>query len=211
MDKMDSMSAFTYINKLGGTTSPHLNHLAKQLWLWCMERNILLRAQHLPGVRNTIADESRVMKDRFNCKLCPVIFHKINQRLGPLEVDLFASRLTHQLPEYVSWRPYPMAMTTDAFTMDWAQIRGYAKTPWSLMGTVLAQTRKQQAEFVLVATVWKAVLSTTGHASGHTTIDPPEGGSGPTHTPREPPRGNLTTSHVDYLRQRYRLSSFRGS
>ena len=46
------------------------------------------------GCCNTIADnESRVMKDRSNWKLCPVIFHKINQRLGPLEVDLFASRL----------------------------------------------------------------------------------------------------------------------
>ena len=34
------------------------------------------------------------------------------------------------------------------------------------------------------------VPSTTGHASGHTTTNPPEGGSDPTHTPREPPRGN---------------------
>ena len=64
---------------------PHLNHLAKQIWLWCMESNILLRAQHLPGVCNTIADnESRIMKDRSDWKLCTVIFHKINQRLGPL-------------------------------------------------------------------------------------------------------------------------------
>ena len=42
--KMDSMSALTYINKLGGTISPQLNSLAKDLWLWCMERSILLKA-----------------------------------------------------------------------------------------------------------------------------------------------------------------------
>ena len=31
--KMDSMSVLTYINKLGGMTSPHLNHLANQLYM----------------------------------------------------------------------------------------------------------------------------------------------------------------------------------
>ena len=154
--KMDSMSALTYINRRGGTISPKLNRLAKDLWLWCMERNILLKAQHLRGIYNTIADnESRVMKDRSDWKLNPVIFQQINQRLGPLDVDLFASRLTCQLPDYASWRPDPMAITTDAFTMDWAQVKGYANPPWSLIGRVLVQTRQQQAELVLVAPVWK--------------------------------------------------------
>ena len=155
--KMDSMSALTYINKLGGTISPQLNNLAKELWLWCMKRGILLKAQHLAGVLNTIADnESRVMKDRSDWKLCPSVFQQINQRLGPLEVDLFASRLTYQLQHYVSWRPDPMAVATDAFTLDWAELRGYANPPWNLIGRVLAQTRLQRAELVLVAPVWKA-------------------------------------------------------
>ena len=39
------------------TISLDLNHLAKEQWLRCMERNILLKAQHLPGVLNTIADD----------------------------------------------------------------------------------------------------------------------------------------------------------
>ena len=155
--KMDSVSALSYINKLGGTISPQLNRLAKELWLWCMEKNILLKAQHLPGVDNTIADnESRVMKDRSDWMLCPETFHQINQRLGPLEVDLFASRLTNQLPNFVSWRPDPMAMATDAFTLNWTEFRAYANPPWNLIGRVLAQTRNQQAELVLVAPVWKS-------------------------------------------------------
>ncbi len=63
--KMDSISALTYINKMGGTISPELTRLAKELWLWCMERNISLSAEHLPSVLNTLADEeSRVMKGR---------------------------------------------------------------------------------------------------------------------------------------------------
>ena len=152
--RMDSMSALTYINKMGGTMSPQLTTLAKGLWLWCMERNI---SEHLPGVMNTIADEeSRVMKDRTDWMICPSVFHQINQRLGPLEIDLFASRLTTQLPDYVSWRPDPLAVTTNAFTIDWSEWKGYANPPWNLIGKVLSQTHKQQAELVLVAPVWKA-------------------------------------------------------
>ena len=132
--KMDSMSALTYINKLGGTISPQLNTLAKELWLWCMERSILFKAQHLAGVLNTIGDnESRVMKDWTDWKLCPAVFRHINQRRGPLEVDLFASRLTCQLRQFVSWRPDPMAIATDAFTLDWAELKAYANPPWNLI------------------------------------------------------------------------------
>ncbi len=101
MLKMDSAAALTYINKRGGTSSPELTKLAKELWLWCMERNISLSAEHLPGVQNTIVDEeSKVMKDRTDLMLCPQVFHQINQRVGPLEVDLFTTRLTAQLPIY---------------------------------------------------------------------------------------------------------------
>lgn len=46
--KMGSMSSLMYINKLGGTISPELNYLAKELWLWCMERNIPLRHNTYP-------------------------------------------------------------------------------------------------------------------------------------------------------------------
>ena len=57
-----------------------------------------------------------------------------------------------------------MAMNTDASTMNWAQVKGYANPPWSLIERVLAQTQQQQAELVLVAPVWKGhagvVLST---------------------------------------------------
>ncbi len=96
------------------------------------------------------------MKDRTDWMLCPQVFHQINQRVGPLEVDLFATRLTAQLPIYYSWRPDPQAAATKAFTQDWSLTRGYANPPWNLIGRVLSQARLQQAELVLVAPVWRA-------------------------------------------------------
>ena len=71
-----------------------LLHLTKDLWLWCMERNILLPAQHLPGVLNSIADsESRIWSDRSEWRLSPALFHRINLQLGPFSTDLFAKQV----------------------------------------------------------------------------------------------------------------------
>ena len=89
-----------------GWNSVHqTEHHCQKLWFWCMNRDITLVAEHLPGVLNTIADqESRVMRDRSDWMLNPRIFSKIQQKWGPLEVDMFASRLTTQLRRFFSWR-----------------------------------------------------------------------------------------------------------
>ena len=136
--------------------APELVDLAKTLWMWCLERNIHITAQHLPGAQNHIADaESRTMVDRSDWKLNPILFKRIVNLFGPIEVDLFASRLTAQCPVYFSWRPDPYAAATDDFLQDWSQIWGYANPPWSLIGQVLSQVQVQQAYIILVAPVWK--------------------------------------------------------
>ena len=87
--KIDNTTAVAYINRMGGTASPTLSQLTKDLWLWCMGRNILLQAQHLPGALNSIADrESRIWSDRSEWKLNPILFLRINTLLGPLSTDL---------------------------------------------------------------------------------------------------------------------------
>ena len=58
------------------------------------------------------------MTDRTDWKLHPKLFRAIDQQWGPLEVDLFASRLSNQLTRYFSWRPDPLAEATDAFSPD---------------------------------------------------------------------------------------------
>ena len=78
----------------GSTVSEELVNLTKDLWLWCLERNIHITAQHLPGAQNFIADaESRSQTDRTDWKLNPYIFHKIQRIFGPLEVNLYETRL----------------------------------------------------------------------------------------------------------------------
>ena len=136
-----------------GLTRPQSAH-GKELWSWCLTKNVTLRASHLPGILNERADEE-FMKDRSDWMLCPEIFRTIQAQLGPLEIDLFASRLTKQLPTYVSWRPDPEALETDAFSMNWNGLKAYANPPWNMISRVLGQVRQQEATIVLVAPVWK--------------------------------------------------------
>ena len=154
--KIDNTTAVAYINHMGGPVSPLATDLVKQMWLWCLERSITLKAQYLPGIQNVRADmESRVMIDRSDWMLNPEIFSKIQTMLGPLDIDLFASRLTAHLPRFYSWRPDPQAEGTDALLQDWKDLRAYANPPWNLIGRVLTKTQKEMPEkVVLVAPVW---------------------------------------------------------
>ena len=157
--RMDNITAVTYVNKLGGTVSQDMNNIVKEMWLWCMKRDITLEAEHLPGVLNTVADEeSRVMKDNSDWMLNPTVFSRIQSHLGLLEVDMFASRLTTQLPRFFSWRPDPEAEAVNAFSQDWRPLNGigYANPPWVMINRVWTQVQAQKTSIVLVAPVWKA-------------------------------------------------------
>ena len=58
-------TAVAYINNQGGTVSEELVQLTRDLLMWCLERNIHIHAQHLPGNVNIVADrELRSIRDR---------------------------------------------------------------------------------------------------------------------------------------------------
>jgi len=111
--QLDNQTAVVYINNMGGTVSPLLTDLAKALWVWALSKDIVLTAEYIPGTVNIVADaESRSMTDRTDWKLHTKVFQQIDKKWGPLEMDLFATRLTTQLPYFFSWRPDPLAEAT---------------------------------------------------------------------------------------------------
>ena len=110
------------------------------LWEWCFQHQLLVSAQHLPGNLNMRADqESRAINDSSDWKLNPTVFQTLSKMLVPFQVDLFASRLTHQLPIFASWKPDPLAANIDAFSVDWGNIQGYTFPPFALIGRCLRQ------------------------------------------------------------------------
>ena len=76
-------SALPYINKRGETISPTELPSQRAVAVVHEEEQPL----ESPAPTGCTQHCSRVMKDRSDWKLNPIIFQQINQRLGPLEVD----------------------------------------------------------------------------------------------------------------------------
>ncbi|XP_065895876.1 uncharacterized protein [Dysidea avara] len=140
--KLDNITAVSYINRMDGTHSQPLCNLSIAIWDRSLQQGIYLIVEHLPGKQNVVADEeSRTVRDRCDWMLNPNIFNRIQSQMGPCKIDLFASRLTQQLPRYYSWRPDPEAEGTDTFSQDWSTSKGYANLPWCLIPRCLSQMK----------------------------------------------------------------------
>ena len=80
--------------------------------------NILIHAEHLPGVKNTQADwESRHLVDSSDWKLDRGVFLSLSEKLGPFSINLFASRTNAQLLVYCSCRADPTALSVNALSI----------------------------------------------------------------------------------------------
>ncbi|KAM8939450.1 LOW QUALITY PROTEIN: uncharacterized protein RCH25_053096 [Pelodytes ibericus] len=153
--RLDNTSAVRYINHLGGTKSLSLSHQATEFWKFCLAHNISVKAEHIPGLSNTDADwNSRHLADSSDWRLHPRIFHQLENLWGPLDIDLFASRLNTQLPKFYSWRPDPEALASDAFLQTWQSSRHYALPPFCLISRTLIHLHRSDASLVLVTPWW---------------------------------------------------------
>ena len=118
----DNTTTVSYLKNMGGTHSLACNDIARKVWLWCISRKIYLTAAHIPGKTNIQADQaSRLFNDRTEWQLDKSVFKKLLAIFGKPEVEMFASRLNHQLPLYVAWIPDPEAIAVDAFTQNWTE------------------------------------------------------------------------------------------
>ena len=78
---------------------------SKEIWEFLLERGITITPEYLPSRLNIIADrESRAKIDSSEWKMCPEAFSQVCQKLGIPQIDLFASRLRHQLPRYMAYQ-----------------------------------------------------------------------------------------------------------
>ena len=152
---MDNTVAVSYINKLGGKIKT-LHTLAKEIWCWCISKDIWLSAAHVPGIDNFEADRlSRNINDDAEWMLHSDIFHNIEQVVGRVDIDLFASRLNHQKQRYVSYQPDKNAMAIDAFSISWKNKMCYLFPPFSMIGRAVQKLVMEKLDrIILVAPIW---------------------------------------------------------
>ncbi|XP_028415159.1 uncharacterized protein LOC114538208 [Dendronephthya gigantea] len=117
--RLDNTTAVAVINHMGTSHSAQCNALGKEIWEWCIMRNIWLSAAHVPGIENTEADfESRQKQSNTEWMLNHKRLHEALLKLDFVaNVDVFASRLNTQFPSYISYRPDPGAKAVDVFLL----------------------------------------------------------------------------------------------
>ena len=77
----DNTTAIAYIIAMAGMKSKECDNLAKQIWDYCIARNIWISACHIPGSQNFEADtESRVLKLSTGWSLSLPVFVDIASR-----------------------------------------------------------------------------------------------------------------------------------
>ena len=153
--KIDNMSALSYIIKMGGTGNVELIEGAKRIWDFLLPLGITLTAEYIPTKLNVDADfQSRNVEDSSEWKLNPEICKEVVLKMGRPQVDLFASRTSHQLNPYMSLKADPSCWAVDALQQDWAHLFPYAFPPFNLIGRVLKKVRDQKINMILIAPLW---------------------------------------------------------
>ena len=152
---IDNKTALSYLVKMGGTKSVQLVEKTKQIWDFLLEKGIMITAEYIPSELNVEADrESREVSDWSEWKLHPWLFREVCSTYGTPEVDLFASRTSHQIPKYMSLKADPNCLAVDALQQRWTQGVLYAFPPFNLIGRVLQKVRAEGASLILIAPVW---------------------------------------------------------
>lgn len=152
---IDNTSTIAYINKFGGTRSPPLMEAADRVWRHCLATGTRLQTTYVPSSFNPADAPSREMQQQLEWSLDPAFFQELEWRWGPHQVDLFASPLNSQLPSFMTWKPHPAALATDALRHSWKTLGNlYLCPPWNLIPQVLQRLRQQKLDATLITPFW---------------------------------------------------------
>ena len=132
----DNTTVVAYINKEGGMKSGPLCALLWRILTWCSQRQVTLKARHIPGRLNVIADKLSRLNQTIQTEwsLLPDIFQDLCRKWHQPQIDLFATRFNNKLPLFVSPVPDTLAVAVDALTLPWEDLDAYAFPPTAILG-----------------------------------------------------------------------------
>ena len=157
----DNTTVVAYINKEGGMRSGPLCALLWRILTWCSQRQVTLKAQHIPGRLNVIADKLSRLGQTIQTEwsLLPEVFHQICNQWHWPQIDLFATRFNHKLPQFVSPVPDSLAVAVDALTLPWEELDAYAFPPTAILGRVVEKLLDSPCKrIILIAPGWPNAL-----------------------------------------------------
>ena len=152
---IDNTTAMWYLRRMGGRNSK-LAKLATSIYGTTAALQMQLKAHHVPGVLNHIADEESrkdVLRMIDTCASMN-LFSAVQRMWGPFTMDLFATFEDRRMDRFASLTPQPQATWVDAMTHNWSQEYPWANPPFALLGRVLQKAENERATMVLMAPVW---------------------------------------------------------
>ena len=100
-------------SKHEGYPQGYLSDVSKDIWNYLLVKGITITTEYLPVNLNKETDfQSRVVRDSSEWKWDYKVFQTICWRCELSDIDLFASRISHQVPTYMSWK-------LDPFSKEW--------------------------------------------------------------------------------------------
>ena len=157
----DNTTVVAYINKEGGMRSGPLCALLWRILTWCSQRQVTLKARHIPGRLNVIADKLSRLGQTIQTEwsLIPEVFQSLCRRWHQPQIDLFATRFNYKLPQFVSPIPDPLAVAVDALTLPWEDLDAYAFPPTAILGKVVEKLLDTPCKrLILIAPGWPNML-----------------------------------------------------
>ncbi len=151
--RTDNTATVAYINRQGGLRSRRMSQLAPHLLLWSQKHLRSLRAIHVPGVLNRVADELSRAVLPGQWRLQPQVVQLIWGEFGEAQVDLFASPETSHCQLFYSLPGGTLG--TDALAHSWPRgLRKYVFPPVSLLAQTLCKVREDEEQVLIVAPYW---------------------------------------------------------
>ena len=153
----NNTTVVAYINKEGGMKSGFLCALLWRILSWCTRQQVTLRARHIPGRLNVIADKLSRLGQTIQTEwsLHPEVFQAICSRWHQPQVDLFATRFNNKLPQFVSPVSEPHAWAVDELSLSWEDLDLYTFPPAAILGQVVEKLQDYPCNrIILIAPGW---------------------------------------------------------
>ena len=150
----DNVTAQANLNKQGCSGNLQRREIMKKINKIISQRNIIIKALHLPGSKNCAADAGSRETSSINTEssLSRTAFKRLTMKLKfPPELDLFATPTNKKTKRFVSAIPHPEAKMLNAFSIPWDQPRMiYAFPPPALINKVLYKWKKEKTNNFLI-------------------------------------------------------------
>jgi hypothetical protein len=159
----DNTTSISCVNKLR-SPSEMLNDLTVFLVGLCQQLQITLKAIHIAGVENDLADFLSRFMETGDWATSWEAFHMLDQRWGPHTIDRFASWANHKVPRYNSAVLDSQAERVDAFRAGswrthplqerWLE-NNFINPPFHLLFDVVNKIIRDQARATLIIPKWE--------------------------------------------------------